>query len=104
MKIKKNGKVVNLTESDLRRITKRFLNENVNPEEIVISCIIENTTLKDLTSIPESCVKMIMNKDITGAFQCGLDMDYEDAKRIISKIEPISKCVLGKMKDDSKTY
>ena len=45
-----------------------------------------------------------MNKDITGALQCGLDMDYEDAKRIVSKLEPISKCVLGKMKDDSKTY
>ena len=47
---------------------------------------------------------MIMEKDITMALKCGMEMDYEDAKRIISKIEPISKCVLGKMKDDSKTY
>jgi hypothetical protein len=104
MKIKKNGKVVNLTESDLQRITKRFLNEDDDPKSIVIGCIIENTTLKDLTSIPEYCVKMIMEKDITMALKCGMEMDYEDAKRIISKIEPISKCVLGKMKDDSKTY
>ena len=29
MKIRKNGKVVNLTESDLRRIVKRVLNEGV---------------------------------------------------------------------------
>jgi hypothetical protein len=29
MKIKKNGKVVNLTESDLQRIVKRTLNEGV---------------------------------------------------------------------------
>ena len=104
MKIKKNGKVVNLTESDLQRITKRFLNENDDPKSIVIGCIIENTTLKDITSIPESCAQMIMKKDIAMALQCGMEMDYEDAKRIISKIEPISKCVLGKMKDDSKTY
>jgi len=27
MKIKKNGKVINLTESDLKRITKNMLNE-----------------------------------------------------------------------------
>ena len=27
MKIKKNGKVINLTESDLKRIVKRVLNE-----------------------------------------------------------------------------
>jgi len=30
MKIKKNGKVVNLTESDLRKIVKRVLNESTN--------------------------------------------------------------------------
>ena len=28
MKIKKNGKVINLTESDLKRIVKKVLNEN----------------------------------------------------------------------------
>ena len=28
MKIRKNGKVVNLTESDLRRIVKRVISEN----------------------------------------------------------------------------
>ena len=104
MKIKKNGKVVNLTESDLRRITKRFLNENDDPKSIVIGCIIENTAIKDLKSIPEYCVKMIMEKDITMALQCGMEMDYEDAKLIIDKIEPISKCVMGKMKDDGKMY
>ena len=104
MKIKKNGKVVNLTESDLRRITKRFLNENDDPKSIVIGCIMDNTTIKDLKSIPEYCVKMIMKNDITMAFQCGIELDYEDAKLIIDKIEPISKCVMGKMKDDSKMY
>jgi hypothetical protein len=32
MRIKKNGKVVNLTESDLKRIVKRTLNEQGVPE------------------------------------------------------------------------
>jgi hypothetical protein len=36
MKIKKNGKVINLTESDLKRIVKRTLNEQEgNHTEIV---------------------------------------------------------------------
>jgi hypothetical protein len=30
MKIKKNGKVINLTESDLRRITKTVMNEQMS--------------------------------------------------------------------------
>jgi len=32
MKIKKNGKVINLTESDLKRITKNMLNEQVEEQ------------------------------------------------------------------------
>jgi len=34
MKIKKNGKVVNLTESDLKRIVKRVLTEQTNGDKI----------------------------------------------------------------------
>jgi len=34
MKIKKNGKVVNLTESDLQRIVKRTLNEQQSPSSL----------------------------------------------------------------------
>ena len=68
MKIKKNGKVVNLTESDLRRITKRFLNENDDPKSFVIDCIMKNTTLKDIDSIPEYCVKMIIICPVKSSF------------------------------------
>ena len=32
MKIKKNGKIVNLTESDLQRIVKRTLNESAGDD------------------------------------------------------------------------
>lgn len=52
MKIKKNGKVIRLTESDLRRIAKRFLSENEDPKQIVIDCVMENTSLKDITNLP----------------------------------------------------
>lgn len=101
MKIRKNGKVVNLTESDLRRITKRFLNEGRDPQQIIIDCIMENTTLKDISSVPESCVKMITEKDPMKGFDCMMSMDSDDAKLIISKIEPIGNCVKKKMSDDS---
>ena len=35
MKIKKNGKVVNLTESDLKRIVKKVLNEDNSHQDVV---------------------------------------------------------------------
>jgi len=97
MKIRKNGKVVTLSESDLNRIVKRYLNENEDPKQIVIDCIMENTSLKDITNLPESCIKMITEKDYTKALECGMEMDERDAKMIISKIVPISKCVTNKM-------
>ena len=38
MKIKKNGKIVNLTEADLRRIVKRTLNESTGEDfEMTVS-------------------------------------------------------------------
>jgi hypothetical protein len=104
MKIKKNGKVIRLTESDLRRIAKRFLNENEDPKKIVIDCIMKNTSLDDVTNLPEACIKMITEKDVTKALECGMEMDYDDVKLIVSKIEPISKCVMGKMGKPGPMY
>jgi hypothetical protein len=104
MKIKKNGKVIRLSESDLRRIAKRFLNENEDPKQIVIDCIMENTSLKDITNLPEACIKMITEKDYTKALECGMEMDESDAKMIISKIEPIGKCVMSKMGKSDPMY
>jgi hypothetical protein len=104
MKIKKNGKVIRLTESDLRRIAKRFLNENEDPKKIVIGCIMENTSLKDVKNLPEACIKMITEKDVTKALECGMEMDYDNVKLIVSKIEPISKCVMGKMGKPGPMY
>jgi|LauGreDrversion4_2_1035121.scaffolds.fasta_scaffold26905_3 hypothetical protein len=98
MKIRKNGKVITLTESELKRIVKRTLNENVDPEEIVIACITENTTLDDLSSLPEACVQMVIKKDVTKALECGMAIDQDTAMLIVKKIDPISKCVANKMK------
>lgn len=99
MKIKKNGKVITLTESDLKKIVKtNRLMEQKNPEEIVISCITSNTSLDDLKSLPEACVQMVIKKDITKAFECGMSIDADMAAMIVKKIEPISKCVANKMK------
>lgn len=99
MKIKKNGKVITLTESDLKKIVRRRrLMENTNPEDIVVACIVENTSLDDLKDLPEACVQMVLKKDISKAFECGMSIDSDVAQVIVSKIEPISKCVMAKMK------
>jgi len=97
MKIRKNGKTITLSESDMRIIVKKLLRESVDPETAVLDCIKENTTLTDLTEIPEACVTMIVDKDVTKALECGTSMNPKTAKIILSKIEPISRCVAGKM-------
>ena len=57
MKIKKNGKVIRLTESDLKKIVKRVLTEQTKPigkalEDAALSQILRNT-IKDLT-VPQT--------------------------------------------------
>jgi hypothetical protein len=98
LKIKKNGKVITLTESDLKRIVRKVISEGPDPEEIVIACITENTTLEDLDSLPEACVQMVIKKDISKALECGMSMDSNTADIIVKKIGPISTCVANKMK------
>lgn len=97
MRIRKNGKTITLSESDMRRIVKKLLKESEDPKTVVENCIKENTTLQDIASLPEACVDMIVNNDMTKALECGMSMDSKTVKVIISKIEPISKCVSKKM-------
>ena len=85
----------------MRRIVKKLLRESVDPETVVIDCIKENTTLTDLAELPESCVAMIAEKDITKSLECAMAIDPKTLKIIQSKIVPISTCVAGKMKGDS---
>jgi len=68
-----------------------------NIEEIVMGCIGENTTLQDIQSIPEACLKLILDKDATKLMACGMAIDYDSAKVLMDKVEPISKCVAAKV-------
>lgn len=98
MRIKKNGKTITLSESDMKRIVKKLLRESVDPEMVVIECIKENTSLTDLANLPESCVTMIVEKDVMKSLECATSIDAKTLKIIQSKIVPISTCVAGKMK------
>jgi len=67
-----------------------------NLEEIVMGCIMENCSLTDISSVPQACIKMIVDKDITQSFACMSEMDSDSVQMILSKIEPISRCVAKK--------
>ena len=87
-----------LKRQAINEANKRVLNEeNIDEiQEIVMGCIMENTSLTDIASIPPSCIEMVMKQDPTKALECGMAMEYEDLQVILSKLEPISKCVLEK--------
>jgi len=87
-----------LKRQAINEANKRVLNEqNIEEmEEVVMGCIMENTSLTDIASIPPSCIEMVMKQDPTKALECGMAMDYDDLQLILSKLEPISKCVLEK--------
>tara|TARA_B100001758_G_scaffold94950_1_gene81122 strand:+ start:394 stop:696 length:303 start_codon:yes stop_codon:yes gene_type:complete len=87
-----------LKRQAINEANKRVLNEqNIEDmEEVVMGCIMENTSLTDIASIPPSCIEMVMKQDPTKALECGMAMDYDDLQLILSKLEPISKCVLEK--------
>ena len=60
MKIRKNGKVITLTESDLKRIVRTVINENADPKEDLVKCC-ENAGIKP----PMDCVSGDVQKCIT---------------------------------------
>jgi len=97
MKIRKNGKTITLSESDMKRIVRKLLKENEDPKTVVENCIKENTTLQDIADLPQACIDMVVDNDLTKALECGMSMDSKTVKIIMSKIEPISKCVSKKM-------
>ena len=105
MRIRKNGKVIKLTENDLNRIVKRVLNESEDADDIqsiVKACIMDNTSLTDLAIIPQSCISMIVNEDVTMAFDCMSEMDSSDVQMILGKIKPIAKCIEEKKSGGGK--
>ena len=90
-------RIIRLTERDLTRIVRRVINENSDdPQEVVLECIMENTTLEDLKTIPQDCVTLLSG-DMTKMFACMGQMDSNTFNTIKSKIVPITKCVTKKM-------
>jgi len=92
-------KIIKLKESDLHKIVKRVMSEQTQPntEEVVMGCIKKNVSIGEMTSLPMSCINMIISKDITKLYDCMTKIDQEDAELIWSKIDPISKCVEDKL-------
>jgi len=100
MKIKKNGKVIRLTESDLQRIVKRTLNEQpmedekmVNPHhqpitiEMIKKVVMDNLMEREaiLEQIPSDKLNMVVNKVAENTIEgfhyrlvnyVGEDLDY----------------------------
>lgn len=90
MKIRKNGKVITLSESDLRRIVKRVINEGSdNPVE---ACF-KNSSIK----MPAACNNFLAD----GQSECVKKLEemitLSNAKEIVSIVE----CVTKKMGGDS---
>lgn len=87
-----------LKRQAINEANKRVLNEQTGDDlqKIVMGCIMENTTLEDIASIPAECIELIIKQDPTKALECGMAMDYEDLQIILSKLEPISLCVAEK--------
>ena len=86
-----------VNERDLSRIVRRVIKEQSNDvEAVVLECVMENTTLKDLQTIPADCVTLLSG-DMTKMFACMSKMDSNTFNTIKSKIVPITKCVTTKM-------
>ena len=68
-------RIIRLTERDLTRIVRRVIKEQSNDvEAVVLECVMENTTLKDLQTIPADCVTLLSG-DMTKMFACMGKMD-----------------------------
>ena len=90
-------RIIRLTETDLARIVRRVINEQSDDvQAVVLECVMENTTLKDLQTIPADCVTLLSG-DMTKMFACMSKMDSNTFNTIKSKIVPITKCVTTKM-------
>jgi len=93
-------KVIKLKESDIKKIVKRVLKESDVIDDLethVLECVGEHCDIQDITSIPQSCIKMIVDKDVTLAYNCMMEMDSDTVQMILGKIGPISSCVANKV-------
>ena len=71
MKIKKNGKVIRLTESDLKRIVKRVLNEQEEQTYILLDTEWENNVPHRVKVLTNQGFNDIEDKDAVEIMMCG---------------------------------
>ena len=69
MKIKKGGNIINLTESDLNRISKRVLNEDVSSVDL-------EKRVSELEKKVNTIIKSFPNKKMNEEIENGYDGDY----------------------------
>ena len=94
MKIKKNGKVINLTESDLQRIVKRVLTEGTIID--VTECFSDNgITLETLQDVPD-CKKF----DVDSPGRCISQlMKLDPYFKKEEQFKKIGDCIMGKARN-----
>lgn len=102
-------KVVRLTESDLNRIVKKVLREQTQPQtpdKAVMDCFMSVMSLKDMTKIPQSCMKVgikVMTEKTPPDFVTGMACATELSKVIakdpmyaMGKLMEVGQCLMGK--------
>jgi len=111
MKIKKNGKVINLTESDLKRIVKKVLNEQkpIDPAG-GIGAAIEAAGLRNIKDCPPQFagettldrIKCCANKEGISVEDLESIETVDDVVEFITnsmvKYPEVSKCVAGDLR------
>lgn len=95
-------KIIKLTESDLNRIVKRIINEQMTLRNAVTQCAMENGTAEDLDSLSDECIELFSG-DMSKMIACGKTINAETWKLLKSKIGPITKCAKAKMKQTTTT-
>jgi hypothetical protein len=87
MKIRKNGKVITLSESDLRRIVKRVMNEGEDPKNDLVECC-DEAGIKP----PKSCV----DNDVEKCIKDVGNMMLQDPIGMASKVGNAVNCLAKK--------
>ena len=93
MKIKKNGKVITLSESDLRRIAKRYLNEQQESNPMAECC--EEAGIK----VPPSCAQGDYTKCLKDVGQMVISDPMGSGTKAIAALN----CLKDKSTSGSKT-
>ena len=92
-----------LLESTMGNVKPLINEQSDDVQAVVLECVMENTTLKDLQTIPADCVTLLSG-DMTKMFACMSKMDSNTFNTIKSKIVPITKCVTTKMGGGSSSF